>query len=240
MGTLFAARLGVFKKYEIWLLDNNTRRAAFTKKTGLRVIGLSEKTIKPSQLRITSNPKKIGTADLIIFFVKSFDTQDAVRQIIPCVGSNTVILTLQNGIGNAEAIEKVLKKHSKNAPILAGTTSEAATYINPGAVEHTGKGETAFGYYCGTKISRSMIEKIAGIFNSAGVKSKTVLNVKSQLWSKLVLNSAINPLGALTLRKNGELLKDKCLKELLFAVANESANVAGKKGIKLLYKNPLT
>jgi len=64
-----------------------------------------------------------------------------------------------------------------------------------------------------------------------------VKNIESALWSKLIINSAINPLGAVTKKKNGELIKDKYLKRILIELTDESTRVSVAKGIKLLYKD---
>ncbi|MEW6042246.1 MAG: 2-dehydropantoate 2-reductase, partial [Elusimicrobiota bacterium] len=265
MGTLFATKLYNKTREEIWLFDKDNKRAEIISRNGIKINGLINIKSKPDKVHITTDPLKIGKANLIIFFVKAFDTENAARKIIPCIGENTAILTLQNGLGNAEIIQKVIRSATltmnppgypprrvgvkgkglnislRDVTILAGTTSEGSTYNAPGFVTHTGCGETVLGYYSNTRPPQrgKLLKQIKDLFDSAGLRTSLTPNVKNQIWSKLILNSAINPLGAITLRKNGELLKDKCLKELLFSVVNESAEVARRCGMNLLYKDPV-
>jgi 2-dehydropantoate 2-reductase len=238
MGTLFAARLAASGASDIRLLDKDQRRAALIRKKGLRVTGLTKIRISPQETNATADAAAAGLADLVVFMVKSFDTANAAADALPCIGRDTILLTLQNGLGNAETIYSITARRKKPVSVLAGTTSEAGTYVAPGNVEHTGKGETVFGHYLGQRPSADAISKILSVFNAAGIMTRPARRIKDLLWSKLVINSAINPLGAITMRRNGELLKEKCLRGLLHSVATESAGVARAAGVKLSYSDP--
>ncbi len=231
----------VSQPYEVILIDKYPDRVRVIRKKGIEVTGSSKFKIpfgpssgrgQSSKFKVTSEPKEIGLADLIIIFVKAYDTAEAAKKIKPIIGKNTYILTLQNGLNNL----KTLSKFFDQKKILAGTTGQGATYLGPGEVFHAGKGETIIGVE--SREQRVASKEIAQIFNRAGIETKITNNLESAIWSKLVLNSAINPLAALTRRKNGELIKDKNLKNLLCAVAEETSKVAQAKGIRLLYSNP--
>ncbi|MBU2568111.1 MAG: 2-dehydropantoate 2-reductase [Elusimicrobia bacterium] len=254
MGCLFASLL-IKSGFDVHILDKNPTRANHIRKNGIKTTGISKIYIPPSKIKITTDCKKIGPADILIVFVKAQRTEEAIRKSLPCISKNTIILTLQNGLGNIETIASALKKSQKKVnAVLAGITSHGATLTGHGAVRHAGKGLTVIGdaVYTGSKLHAKIGPSvytdanphpeppalIKNIFNGAGIKTKTTKNIKNVLWSKLVINSAINPIGSITLRTNGEIIKNSCLKDILCMTAEESAGVAKKSGIKLLYKNP--
>ena len=158
--------------------------------------------------------------------MKSYDTESAIKSVLPCINKETIILSLQNGLGNIE----IIRKYSVNN-VFAGITAIGATLIGWGKVKHAGKGATIIGKNIRAK-------EIAKTFNKTGIVIKINNNIDSIIWSKLVLNSAINPLGAITQMKNGELIENCYIKDSLIQTVKETAMIAKDLGIKLLYKNP--
>ncbi|MFN3966714.1 MAG: ketopantoate reductase family protein [Endomicrobiia bacterium] len=234
IGCLFASHLSKLPHIDLWILDKNLKRAKYLQKTGIKVKGLSKIYLKPEKIKITTKPEKIGKADLIIVCVKSHQTEKAIKKAIPCISKNTTILTIQNGLNNIKTIEKVTKRKTN---IIAGITSHGATLLSPGKINHAGKGPTIIGR-TDKKTNIKDLIKIKRIFNEANIETKIKNDIQSVLWSKLILNSAINPVGSISFRKNGEIIKDEFLKDILCKTAEESAEVAKKLGIKLIYKNP--
>lgn len=266
MGTLFTAflargmnRSGSYRARrktrepeEVILLDKHSERVGTIQKKGIRIRGSSEFRVsacvetsadkQSSAFKITCEPEEIGIVDLVIVFVKAYDTARAARKIKSLVSKNTIVLSLQNGLNNLETLSRIFGEDR----IVGGTTAQGATYLGPGEVYHAGKGETILGAMSREQrpARRSLggggakSREISKIFNQAGIETKITDNLESAIWSKLVLNSAINPLAALTRRKNGDLVKEKNLSNLLSAVAEETGRVAQAKGIKLLYSNP--
>jgi 2-dehydropantoate 2-reductase len=244
MGSLFTCLLSQsYLVSEIWLLDKNKSKIKSLKNTGLRITGLTKFFLKPEKLNITNNPAIVSQSNLILIFVKSYNTKEVVKKIANYLSENTIILTLQNGLNNIETIEKILNEKSKNKLILnnicAGITSHGATLIKNGLVKHAGKGETIIGPgYRTTKIISLKLKEIQTLFNSANIITKVVetpQETKQVIWSKLVINSAINPVGAITGLRNGQLIESEPLSNLLYSIAEESNKVATKKRIKLLY-----
>ena len=223
MGCLFAGLLSKNLNNEVWLLDKNTGRADSIQKTGIKITGLTSRT---SKTKITTKANEIGIADLIIIFVKSYDTESAIKSVSPCINKKTIILSLQNGLGNIEIIKKYAIKY-----VFAGITAIGATLTGLGKVKHTGRGTTIIGKGTGDK-------EIVKAFSKTGIVLKIGGNTDSVIWSKLVLNSAINPLGAITQMSNGELIQNPYIKDQLIETVKESSNIARAFKIKLLYKNP--
>ncbi|MFH1540966.1 MAG: 2-dehydropantoate 2-reductase [Elusimicrobiota bacterium] len=227
MGTLFAGLLSKSAN-DIYLLTKNKKAEKTIKKNGIKISGITKITISHSnpKLKITSNPIEISQPDLIIIFVKSYDTVFAVASIKKMMCKNTTVLTIQNGLGNYEILSKFLNKKR----IISGTTSESSTFIKQGKVIHTGSGETII-----EKSGKNISKQIADIFNACGIKTILSDKIISVKWSKLVLNCAINPVAAISNVKNGEIIKRKNLFETAVESGKEVVLVAKKLKIKILF-----
>lgn len=184
------------------------------------------------EVKATTEPGKIaGTSNLLIFFVKSYHTESAARGISSLVGENTTILTLQNGLGNAEILSNIFGKEK----IVAGTTSYGANVLGPGRVCHAGIGPTVIGELDGEMTDR--IQEIAQLITLAGIKTDTSSNVVGLIWSKLLINVGINALGTLINVRNGELVKGKHSAALQKELVAEGIEVAAEKGIALIHED---
>ncbi len=120
---------------------------------------------------------------------------------------------------------------------MGGVTSHGAILIKEGHIRHAGSGETIIGRPDG-KIFGDL-RKIANVFNEAKIKTKMTKDIKSVIWSKLIINVGINSLAAVTHLKNGQLVKFDGTKEILRQSVSEATRVAKRKGMKLLYDDPL-
>jgi len=230
IGCLFAAYLAKSKE-EIWLLDKNSQRAAKLNECGISLEGVSANwQAKP---KTTANPQDIGQADLIINCVKSFHTKAAIEQILPLLSPETKILTLQNGIGNVEIISELAGEER----VMAGVTNEGATLIDTGKIRHAGRGETIIGAIDGkTPVAMRAIREI---FNQVGLECKMSRDIKSLLWSKLIINVGINALSAITRLPNGKLIEYEGTRRILRDAVTEAARIAKRKRIKLIFDDPL-
>ena len=232
MGCLFAGLLVEAGQPDVWLLDKDEARARSISENGLKIEGIGgNRTI--SKISATAEPKIIEIADLVLIFVKSYDTEGASHSILPIVGEKTAVLTLQNGLNNLETISRVLGKEK----VLAGITSHGATMLDVGHIRHAGSGETIIGEPQGEISARA--ENIAKILSSAGIKTSVSPDINSFIWAKLIINAAINPITALTKLKNGELLEHKETRRLLAMVASESMDIATACNITIPYKDPV-
>jgi 2-dehydropantoate 2-reductase len=223
----FLARAGE----EVTLLDYRPERAEKLNAKGLSVTTAAEEFQVP--IRATTQAKAIGPADLLIVLVKAYSTREAALAARPCVGKHTPVLTLQNGLGNIEALTKIFGVEQ----VIGGVTSNGATPLGTGEVRHTGAGETLIGEISGELTPR--LEQIKQVFDKAGLPVNLTRDLPGALWGKLVFNCAVNPIAALTGRLNGEILQEPSLVELLGAVAKEAAAVAAALGIKLPYSDPV-
>lgn len=226
IGCLFAAFL-TQAGHLVWLLDKNPARAREIRKNGVFIEGVSEP--RRVKVKITTNLSQVGEVDLLILCVKFPQTESALERVKNIISSRTYLLSFQNGIGHQEIIRKYLPPRK----IMMGVTYEGVINLGGGKIKHTGRGETIIS---GQDIS--FLKKICQLFNQAGFKTKIKKNIEEVIWSKLVINAGINPLAAITELKNGQLLQFKETKVILKKLVLEAAEVAQRKGIKLLYQNP--
>jgi len=230
IGCLFAAFLTKSKE-DVWLLDKSKENAAKLNECGISLEGLSG----PSHIKVkvTANITQIAKADLILVCVKSFNTKSAIEQIKPLLTDNTKILTLQNGIGNIEIISEVAGEDR----VIAGVTNEGATLIALGKIRHAGRGETIIGSPCGkTPVEMRAIREA---FNKAGFETKMTRDIKSLIWSKLIINVGINALSAVTRLPNGKLTQFEGTKRILRDAVTEATRIVKRKRIKLIFDDPL-
>jgi 2-dehydropantoate 2-reductase len=230
MGCLYAFLL-TRAGYEAWLLDNSENRAERIRAQGLKIDGVSGAFQLPFP-RISASPDVIGKADLLILFIKSYSTVAALQCVKELVTANTMILTLQNGIGNVESIRAAYPQN----PIVAGTTAQGATLLAEGHIRHAGLGETVVG---GIDVNSTFHAKlIKDLFMSAYIPTEMTEDVQGVLWGKMLINCAINPLTAIMRVPNGQLPKITDLCEVMSRVVEEGAAIARSAGITLPYSDP--
>ena len=230
IGTLFAAFLAKSKE-EVWLLDKDAERCAKLNESGISLEG--ESGSWQIKVKTTFRHQDIGKADLILICVKSFHTKLAIEEIKPLLGPETKILTLQNGIGNVEIISELAGEER----VIAGVTNEGATLISIGKIRHAGRGETIIGAIDGK--TPVQMRAIREIFNKVGFECKMSRDIKSLLWSKLIINVGINALSAITRLPNGKLIEYEGTKRILRDAVTEAARIAKRKRVKLIFDDPL-
>ena len=158
----------------------------------------------------------IEPADLVLVLVKSWQTQEAARRLPRLLKPGGLALTLQNGLGNLEAL---------GPGTCLGVTFLGATLLGPGRVQPGGGGITCI----------AGPEWIADLFRNAGIEAerRDPEQVDGLLWAKLAVNCGINALTALLQVRNGELLLRPDAAVLMERAALECAAVAAAKGIRL-------
>jgi 2-dehydropantoate 2-reductase len=226
IGSLFGGLLS--KKNNVLLIGRKTHVQAI-KENGLKITGKTQLNVRVSA---EDSISKIGfSPDLLILTVKSYDTENAVKEAKLTIGKNTVVLSLQNGLDNIDKIEKVASREK----IIVGVTTHGAFFSKPGVIEHTGKGKTILGELDGKKTER--IKHIADLFNEAGIETKISTNIVKEIWIKAIANSSINPLTTFFQCKNGYLLENPILENLIEMICKESTDVANNEGIQLFHQD---
>jgi 2-dehydropantoate 2-reductase len=231
MGCLYAFFL-MRSGHEVWLLDYREERAELIRSRGLKIEGVSGQFQMPFP-HITADAGTIGKADIIIIFVKAYATETAIKRAGNTLKSSTIILTLQNGLGNIERISALYP----DANCVAGTTAQGATLIGFGHIRHAGIGETIIGAAAGA--GKFHTEIIRDLFMSALIPVLIAEDVTSLLWGKLLINCGINPMTAIMKIKNGQITAFPNLLAVMRRAVEEGALVASTLGITLPYQDPV-
>ena len=172
----------------------------------------------------------MGPVDLVIVLVKSFATKEAVSQLkeTNVIGENTLVMSLQNGLGNEETIAEVVGE----ANVISGKTYVGGRLLSPGYVSAGVKGKyTYIGELTGEITDR--IQAVCDEFNKAGLLCEVSDNIKGLIWDKLLINVAAGALCGITRLPYGPLYEEEYIKETAVAAIQEGIDVAKAAGVKL-------
>jgi 2-dehydropantoate 2-reductase len=172
------------------------------------------------QLRATSDPAAVAGADLVLFSVKSTDTEAAGAQIGPHLKPGALVLTLQNGVDNAERLRSVLP----GVQVAAAVVYVATEMAGPGHLLHKGRGDLVIETSAGSAA-------IAQALVAAGVPTEISTDVRGALWSKLVLNCAFNALSAIAQQPYGKVVQGVGVPKLVADAVAECLAVAQAEGV---------
>ncbi|HJW27570.1 MAG TPA: 2-dehydropantoate 2-reductase [Rhodocyclaceae bacterium] len=172
-------------------------------------------------VRASVDPAAVRGAEVMLCCVKSSDTESAADAMAPHLGPDTLVLSLQNGVDNAERLQARLGRNV--APAVVYVATEMA---GPGHVRHLGRGELVVG-------PGTLTEDQAKLFVAAGIPILTSDNVAGALWAKLVLNCAYNALSAITRIPYGPLWQADGVQAVMGDVFAECEAVAHAEGVTL-------
>lgn len=174
-------------------------------------------------MQASTEASAVQGADVVLFCVKSSDSEDAARQIRPFLAPGTLVLTLQNGVDNDERVRAVLYA---STPVAAAVVYVATAMAGPGHVQHHGRGELVI-----APSPRS--DTVAAQFAAAGIPVQVSDNVRGALWAKLVLNSAYNALSALSQQPYGHLVQQPGVTDVIADTVAECLAVARADGVTI-------
>jgi 2-dehydropantoate 2-reductase len=196
------------------------------KENGLRLITETE-TFQIFPKLATDNVTEIGTADYIIMTPKSYDLDSTIAQIIPMIGTETVILPLLNGIDNSERIRALLPE----IQVWDGCCYIVAKINEPGVVENSGSvHRLLFGNQNQTSERLLYFEKI---LKSAGLEARFYENILTEIWKKFFFISTSASLTSYFDVSYNELITDTNRRKILFELSNELIQLAEAEGIKI-------
>lgn len=230
MGSLFGGLLARAGE-DIWMVGRVGPKVEALQRNGLELEEGGRR--ETFAVKATTEVATVGATDLVLICVKGYDTAAAAQAARALLGPETLVLTLQNGLGNAETIAAAVGEERT----LVGVTAHGATLLGPGRVSHRGAGDTVFGPLRGAPVSR--VTEIAAVFSRAGIASRATPDPLPEVWGKLLTNAGINALTAICRLRNGDLLAHDGTRELLAAAVREGAAVAAAKGIRLPYPDPV-
>jgi len=226
MGTLFGYHLASL--CEVTMLDSNRAILDEIERSG----GLSANDAPPRAVRVGRSSRELYGSNFVFLFVKAVDTLRALRPFAGELSPSTPIVSLQNGVGNEDAIKAAL---GGAVPVVLGITTESSLTVGAGRVRSSQEGATIIG---SGGASPATSRSVAELLQKSGLKASVVYDIRPHLWGKLVANAAINAVSAILDCETGEILKDPNATRLAEALAEEAAQVAAALKINLPFVNP--
>ena len=172
-------------------------------------------------LHASTNASAAGQADVVLCCVKSGQTIDAGHALAPHLKSEAQVLSLQNGVGNAQRLAEVLQRDVVPAVVYVATEM-----AGDGHVQHHGRGELVLGPSANS-------EALAHTLTQAAIPSTVSAEVEQALWTKLVINCVYNPLSALTNMPYGLMVQQAQMPHVMRALFDECLAVAHAEGVAL-------
>jgi len=169
-------------------------------------------------------------AQVVLLCVKTPDTEEAARSLAPHVAAETVVVSLQNGVDNAERFRSAVGIEAIPAVVYV-----AAEMTAPGRVKHSGRGDLILGNLSGRDRGdrcRRQLEDLAAVFARAGVPCLVSENIEADLWTKLIMNCAYNAISALSRARYGRIVRTPWTRDVMRQISDEAVAVARASGVQ--------
>ena len=216
---------------EVWLVDRNQAHVDAMRDSGLRMrIEDGEKNVK---VNATTRFDDVGVADLIVVLVKSAATGEVVKAAGAAIGPNTIVMSLQNGMGHEDIIAEIVGRER----VMAGKTYAGGVYLGPGYIISGTRGkETVIGELDGAITPRA--KAIHAEFERAGLIAVLSDNIMGTIWDKLLINVSTGAVSTITRLEYGPLYRIPEIEETAIAAVAEAMAVASASGVRISYRNP--
>jgi 2-dehydropantoate 2-reductase len=230
LGCTFGAAL-TEAGHETWLLGRSAAHTEAMRQNGLQVEDASG--TRRVAVRATNQAAEAGPVDLVVVLVKSMQTEAAMRGALALLGPDTLVMSLQNGLGHEEILSRIVGREH----VLAGKTYVGGVLLGPGRVLSGIQGKpTLIGELGGGITPR--VRQIAEVFNGAGLATTISHDIIGTMWDKLLINVATGALSGITRLTYGQLYDEPLLKATALAAVSEAMAVAGAMGIRLSITQP--
>jgi 2-dehydropantoate 2-reductase len=231
MGSVYAGLLGS-AGHEVWAIDRWREHVEAIRERGLRVEGASGDRVVP--IRATTDPTEAGEVDLVILATKAMDVEAAAGAARPLVGADTLVLSIQNGLGGPDVAARVLGEDRVAVGVAGGF---GASVVEPGHVHHHGLELIRLGERHGPLSPR--IEEVAEVWRGAGFSVRTFDDVQRLVWEKLVCNVAFSGTCTVVGRTIGEVIADADAWSVAAGCAAEAFAVGRASGVELGFDDPV-
>jgi 2-dehydropantoate 2-reductase len=223
VGSLFAANLAQLDDVEVWAFDLDREHVAAINEHGLRLSGAGEIVGK---LSATTDAAELPPSDFGIVATKCMHTAAAIEATAGAFANGSVC-SVQNGVGNEEALAQHVER------VIRGTTFPAGRVVEPGHVQWDVKGDTTIGPFEPSPAPTADVEQLADACTRGGMPTQAVADARGPQWRKLIFNAATNPIGALTGLTHGRVVEDAELRRLVSEFVAEGKEVAAVQGGEL-------
>ena len=215
---------------DVVLVDVDTAKVKEIGEKGLTVT--TAEGTRTLQIPITSKTAEAGPADLVFFSVKSYVSLEVARTLPPLMGEETLVMSVQNGIGNVEQIASVVGDDR----VIGGITAHSFEMLSPCHIRYAGGlGIAHIGKIDGN--NTPLVFEAAELLKQGGIDTEVHDNIHDYIWYKLLLNTPINAVAAITGLKNGELAESEEGRILMGMVAAEAFAVARASGANILLQD---
>jgi 2-dehydropantoate 2-reductase len=223
VGSLFAANLAQLDDVEVWAYDASQEHVDAINANGLHLTGAGEVV---GRLNATTDAAALPGCDFGIVATKAMHTEAAIRATAH-VFADGCVATVQNGLGNEEALAAHVER------VIRGTTFPAGRILEPGRVQWDVKGDTTLGPYEPKPAPFTEVQRLAEACTRAGMPTHAVPDARGPQWRKVIFNAASNPIGALTGLTHGRVCERPDLRALVSGLIDEGKAVAAAQGIVL-------
>jgi 2-dehydropantoate 2-reductase len=223
VGSLFAANLARLDDVEVWAYDLAEEHVRAINERGLRLSGAGDVVGHP---RATTDATELPPCDFGIVATKAMHTDAAIAATGHAFADGCVA-TVQNGLGNEEALAAHVER------VIRGTTFPAGKIVGPGHVQWDVKGDTTFGPFEPQPAPFEEVERLADACTRAGMPAHAVPDARGPQWRKVIFNASTNPVGALTGLTHGRVCEHPPLRRLVSGLVDEGKVVAAAQGIVL-------
>jgi 2-dehydropantoate 2-reductase len=179
-------------------------------------------------VKTSTEYQAIKNADLVLFFVKSPDTESVAIEIQPYLSKDTIILSLQNGVDNCERLKTVLLN-----PVYPAVVYVATGMVGPGHVKHFGRGELVIGELEGGEACLDQLNVLQEFLNKGNVPCSISKNIKHDMWLKFLVNCSYNAISGIGQIEYGQMIQSAHINALIEQITKEFLSVAEKEGINI-------
>ncbi len=232
MGSVYAGLLAAAGN-EVWAVDRHSGHVEAIRRQGLRVEGASGDRVV--RISATTDPAEVGEAELVVLATKAMDVEAAAAAARPLVGTETLVLSIQNGLGGPDAAAAVLGEQCVAVGVVGGF---GASLVGPGHVHHHGMELVRLGERAGPVTPR--IEAVAELWRAAGFTVRTEGDVRRLVWEKLVCNAAFSGPCTVLGRTIGDVIEDGQAWAVASQCAVEAFEVAQALDVRLGFDDPVT
>jgi len=231
MGSVYAG-LMADAGHEVFGITLWPDHAEAMERDGLRVEGASGDRV--ARVRGSTTTEGIGPVDLVVLATKAFDVEAAARSVPPLLGPETVVQTIQNGLGSSELVAPIVGADRLAVGVVGGF---GASIRGPGHAHHNGMEMIRFGAYAG--LPRQLLAASAKIWESAGFKTALFDDLDQMVWEKLIMNVAFSGTTCVTGMTIGQVMADPEAWKVARGCAEEAIAVARASGIRLDVGDPI-
>jgi 2-dehydropantoate 2-reductase len=231
MGSVYAGLLAA-AGHEVWAVDTWREHIDAIRAAGLRVEGASgDRTVR---MHATTEAREAGSCDLVILATKAMHVAPAAESAKPLLGPDTVVLSIQNGLGGPDTAAAVLGRGRVMVGVVGGF---GASIKAPGHAHHNGWELVRLGELDGPVTPR--VERVAEVWRSGGFKVKCFDDIDQLVWEKLICNVCYSGTCAVTERTILEVIEDPDTWRIASGCASEAFAVAKARGVRLDFHEPV-